>query len=687
MNFFTENHGKLPPKAGVPRPQIATLLVHFNIQTSRAGSRKSRIILNLFGVEMKFFPGHAVTRFLVVTAIGLAFGAAVPVAAEAQQSSGSSGQPKPDAIEAAVPAGPAVEAVRALLADKTFAPKADGADRAAAIAFYRARSDLVWTKDGALTAKADAILKELKKADDWGLEASSFDVPAPVTAGDAKSEANAELAVTLSALKYARYARGGRVDPQALSNILDMSPPVKDPKVVLAGLVASDTPDAVLRDLHPKYAGFANLRQALLKARGPQEPEAPIDEALKVKIPPGKTLKVGAESDDVVLLRKRLKLEASNGDNPRLFDRELEAALKVFQDEKGLRTSGQLNDKTRTALNREAEPKTPDPKGDVDRILVNMERWRWLPEEPGSFYVMNNIPEFVSRTYSDGNEVFRTKIVVGQPTWPTPVLAAKMDSIVFHPEWGMPDGIKVKELLPRLKRASNYGSNNFFDQLFGGGSQSGRVIEAYKLRPTLNGRPVNPDQIDWNRVDIRQFSFVQPAGAENPLGQVKFRFPNRHDVYMHDTPQKALFGQSYRALSHGCMRLEEPRRFAEVLLSHDKGWSADKVGDQFDGGTQEIGLSTPIPVYMTYFTVAADATGKVQRFADIYGHDSRLKSAIDGRPLRYDVKNDVVADNGSDDDGAYNPPPSSSTKKVRPSKYKREPQTVGELLSDVLSGF
>jgi hypothetical protein len=108
--------------------------------------------------------------------------------------------------------------------------------------------------------------------------------------------------------------------------------------------------------------------------------------------------------------------------------------------------------------------------------------------------------------------------------------------VIFQPEWGVPDGIKMKELLPRLKRASSQGGG-FFDQLFGGGSSSGgaRVLAAYKLTPSLNGRPIDANSVDWNSVDIRRFSFVQPAGSENPLGQVKFRFPNRHDVYMHDT--------------------------------------------------------------------------------------------------------------------------------------------------------
>jgi murein L,D-transpeptidase YcbB/YkuD len=395
-------------------------------------------------------------------------------------------------------------------------------------------------------------------------------------------------------------------------------------------------------------------------------------------------------------LRKRLKIETPENANARYFDDKVEAALKAFQADNDLKDNGQLNAKTRTALNRAGEPTKADPKRDVDQIVVNMERWRWLPADLGPFYVMNNIPEFVSRVVKGGDEIMKQKIIVGQPTWPTPVLTASMEFVIFHPEWGVPDGIKVKELLPRLKRASGQYGGGFFDQMFGGGSSGGaRVLEAYKLTPTLNGRPVNANSIDWNRVDIRQFSFVQPAGGENPLGLVKFRFPNRHDVYMHDTPQKGLFAQSFRALSHGCMRLDQPRKLAEIILGQDKGWTADKVGGMLSSGG-EVTLTSPVPVYLTYFTVRAEADGKLTKFSDIYGHDSRLSQALNGRIIRYEV------DPGRDDDGAVasisdasdSDPVVPSSKKSKADKKaaagkKKAPgsETAGDILNNAFSGL
>jgi L,D-transpeptidase YcbB len=587
---------------------------------------------------------------------------------------------------------PVVDAVRGKLGDKAITSKAIGEHVEALKAFYAGRSEPLWIKDGALTDKAATVIAEIKKADDYGLDASAFALPQLAAGASPDAQADAEVKLSLAALKYALHARGGRIDPVSVSNIWDMKPPLKDPKDIIADLASNSKPAAYLRGLHPKHAGFEKLRQALIAARGPQVEEK-IDEALKVKLPEGKTIKPGEESDDIALLRKRLKIEAQSATNEKLYDAKLEAAVKAFQEANDLKVNGQLNAKTRAALNREGEPKKSSPKQNVERIIVNMERWRWLPENLGNFYVMNNIPEFVSRVMKGDSEALKQKIIVGQPEWATPTLTASMETVVFHPEWGVPDGIKVKELLPRLKRASaQYGGGGFFDQLFNGGSAGGgaRVLAAYKLNPTLNGRPVDANNIDWNRVDIKQFSFVQPAGGENPLGLVKFRFPNRHDVYMHDTPQKGLFAQSFRALSHGCMRLDQPRKLAEVILSEDKGWSSDKVGSMYSGGGGEVALSKPVPVYLTYFTVRAGEDGKLERYSDIYGNDERLMSALQGKTVHYDAPNHSEevssSDNGPDAPSFSNSSKKSGNKKAYAAP-KKNTQSAGNILTDALNGL
>ena len=528
---------------------------------------------------------------------------------------------------------PVVESIRSAFTEKSLVSKANHADDVAALAaFYGARTETLWIKNGAYSDEAKAVIAELKKADDWGLELSDFGLSDLASGASKDAQAVAEVELALASLRYARYARGGRLDPRALSNILDMKPPVLEPGVVLRDLAQAGEPDAYLRGLNPTHAGFERLRQALLSIRGANTKDQAIDPALLVKLPVGKLLKPGSQDDQVALLRKRLKVIAEKPEDERRYDDALVAAVRNFQTASGIKPTGNLNNRTRSALNEAGHRTRDHSKRDIDRLLANMERWRWLPPDLGAFYVMNNIPEFMSETWKGDELKLRQKMIVGQPSWPTPVLAASMQFVIFHPAWGMPDGIKSKELLPRLKNAS--GGSNFFDQLFGVGSGGAQVLRDYKLQVTMNGRPVDPDLIDWNNVDIRKFDFIQPPGAENPLGQVKFRFPNNHNVYMHDTPQRKLFGKAFRALSHGCMRLEEPRKTAEVILAEDKGWPVDKVDELYKGGNS-ITLDNPIPVYLVYFTARVDDGGQLHTFDDIYGNDSRVMQALRGHPVRY----------------------------------------------------
>lgn len=608
---------------------------------------------------------------------------ATPAAAAAPAQAVTTG-----AITDQVSGNPVLAAAARKLAEKPFASRSHGDDAAALAAFYATRSEPLWIKDGAFSTNAAAMIEEIKKAVDWGLEDNAFDIPelSAGAASDVQGEAEARLSLT--ALKYARHARGGRVNPLSVSNIWDMKPPVKDPKDVLTALASAPNAADYLTSLHPKHPQFEKLRQALLKARGPQD-EVKIDEALKVKLPAKGTLKPGAEHADVALLRKRLKVEALSAENETLFDARLEAAMRAFQEDQGLKADGVLNAKTRAALNAEGEPKKANPKAEVDRIVINMERWRWLPEDLGALHVQNNIPEFVGRVYKGSDKIFEERIIIGQPSWPTPILSSSMKTVVFKPSWGVPDGIKMKELLPRLKKAT--GGGGFFDQLFGGGSSGGaRVLAAYGLKPSVNGRPVDADSVNWNSVDIRQFSFTQPPGGQNPLGEVKFMFPNRHDVYMHDTTQRSLFAQSFRALSHGCIRVQNPKKLAEVLLAEDKGWSADKVRGMFSGGG-EVALDKEIPVYLTYFTARVDDDGKLRTFKDLYGHDGRLLSALAGRTIRYEAPaasgSDVVASAEDDNFVPASEPSQTKKKNSKKTSSTASAKPRGETTGDIMSGL
>ncbi len=249
-----------------------------------------------------------------------------------------------------------------------------------------------------------------------------------------------------------------------------------------------------------------------------------------------------------------------------------------------------------------------------DRIRANLERWRWLPTDLGRRHVWNNIPAFETQLFEDGREVFRDRLVVGGVKTQTPVFSDAIRFLVFHPDWGVPPSLKVRDLLPRLAAGDT------------------SVLERRDMR--IIGRPA--DSYDWNKIDIRRIPIVQNPGPANPLGRVKFMFPNKHDVYMHDTPQKYLFDQKNRAASNGCIRVRDPLRFAEVLLGPDKGWTGRDIARLTARGATEnnrVDLAEPVAVHSVYFTTVADASWTLTVHADVYGHDKRVIEALDGAPL------------------------------------------------------
>ncbi len=572
------------------------------------------------------------------------------VAAPAAETPAKPDAPAASATPAVEQVSPLVGAIRKQLAET----RGGGADVAALSAFYAKRTDPLWIGEAGLNDSGVHVKAEIAKADDWGLDAKQFELPVSQIDRDPRQLAAAEIRLSLAVLKYARHARGGRVDPQQLSPNLDQKLSLREPSVVLDTIAATDKPGDYLVSLHPQHEQFQRLRQALVKARAgdaPQEPETPAF----VMLPEGPQLKSGSKHAHVPLLRQRLGLETRADDE--IFDAELSEALKAFQRDKGLQANGQLTPKTRQVLNS-AAPKASRKTGNLaPKLILNMERWRWMPEDMGAFHVWQNTPEYTARVVKDGAVVHQTRVIVGKVGNQTPVFSARMQYVIFHPEWGVPDSIKVKEILPYLKPAQD----DFFGNLFGGGGADTRVLQKHNLRVSQNGKVIDASQVNWSQADIRRYTFIQPAGNTNVLGVVKFRFPNKHDVYMHDTPQRDLFNKEVRAFSHGCVRVQDPVRFAEILLQQDKGWTSDRIkGILAAGQTHDIELTNRIPVHLSYFTTVATADGQVNVFDDLYGHDARLAAALAGKY----VAPEVVADNTSDapakaKKGKKRPPPSS----------------------------
>ena len=520
---------------------------------------------------------------------------------------------------AAADADPIVVLVRQRLASAPArASESEKDDRAGLMAYYNASGKPVWTSASGFTERARKVMAELARADDWGLKASAFEVPMlPSATPGIEALADAEVGLGLAFLKYGRQASGGRVHPPFVSRLFDQKPVPYEPKSLMDAVAVTDAADDYMRNLHPKHPQFERLRQAMLAARGAKaDTPAPV-----VRIPAGPLIKAGQEHAHIALVRQRLDVPAAAQGNEQRYDEELVAAVKGFQAQAGLAATGTINKATRDAMNgEERRPRN----GDVQRLIVNMERWRWIPENLGDFYVWDSIPDQMTSVHDKGKVVLSERIVVGKASTPTPVFSADMQFIIFHPSWGVPPGMKANEIAPALRSA---GGGWFFS------SGASAVLRAHGLQVSRGGRPVDPDSINWSSVDINGFDFTQPPGPSNVLGVVKFRFPNRHDVYMHDTPERHLFNGAIRAFSHGCMRVQNPIKLAEVLLAHDKGFSTEEVQGYVRRGG-EIKLTTPIPVHITYFTAHVDDAGKVHYRSDIYGLDSKTASAIEGQAVQ-----------------------------------------------------
>ncbi len=544
-------------------------------------------------------------------------------------------------------------------------------------AYYANHSGtLLWVDKSGLTPRGKAVLDELSKADDWGLSRAAFDLPEALGANaTAEDQARTDIRISLSVLKYVRFARGGRVNPRSISRFFDQKPQLVSPDKILPKIAAARAPDAYLRGQHPTHPQFAKLKKALFELRHPKKekikPAKPTKAAEKiVRLPDGPTLRPGMSHPNVAKLRERLKVTTA-GENENIFDETLRHALEKFQSENGLSADGIMGPVTRRVLNGDKKKRKKKPaskEARIQKIVINMERWRWMPREPGSFYIWNNIPEFRTRIYKDGEPIYSEKIIVGKNKNPTPAFSADMKLVVFHPSWGVPNGIKKTEILPYLKQTSGF---------FGWGGADTRILKRHNLRVSQNGRPVDASKINWSKVDIRKYDFIQPPSKTNVLGRVKFRFPNRHDVYMHDTPERHLFKNARRTFSHGCIRVLNPRRLAEVILKHDKGWGSEKVGQYWKrGGT--VKLDTHFPVHTAYFTAVADEDGKIKTVSDVYGYDGRLARALGERPMRFEADNATTATSRDEQRSAQRRKPKKKQK-------SKEPETVADIFSSVFS--
>ncbi len=473
-------------------------------------------------------------------------------------------------------------------------------------AFYRDRGfEGIWTgTDAAAVARRNALLTALSTTRIHGLPEGRYDPQALVAqlqaARTPADRGRMEVELSRLLLRYARDIQTGILEPGKVVPLIHREVPLRDGTEILSGFAGAD-PAAFLRTLPPASPEYARLLRARMQ----------LDRQLETggwgaPVPDGR-YEAGSTGAGVIALRNRLIAMGHLGRSAtRDYDAALADAVRAFQDSVGLTADGIAGGATLAEINEPLEAR-------LQSVLVAMERERWTNMDLGKRHVLVNLTDFSATIVDDDRVTFRTRSVIGaEPDdRQTPEFSDVMEYMVINPSWYVPRSIIVNEYLPKLQR-----DRNAVSQL---------------LVTDRSGREIDRRSVDFSRYTTSNFpySMRQPPSDDNALGLVKFLFPNRHNIYLHDTPAKSLFGREVRAFSHGCIRLNDPFDFAYALLAPQVDDPVAFFKRQLDTGREaRVNLETPVPVHLVYRTAFTDVRGKLQFRDDIYGRDAQIWDAL-----------------------------------------------------------
>ena len=424
------------------------------------------------------------------------------------------------------------------------------------------------------------------------------------------SSADLDILCTDALLTLAYHMKFGKVDPERLDadwNIYEDMAELTDmldrmEKVFEGG---SGSVTRAMDEIRPSYEIYRALSRALVEYR---KTEA---EGGWVVVPEGETLKEGMRDQRVIRLRERLVVTGdlkTDGSADDLFDEELARGVENFQRRHGLEVDGVVGKNTIATMNIPVS-------GKIDRIRVNLERLRWVLQDDSRLFIVVNIAEFELYYAGDEELIWHSRVQVGKEYRKTPVFRADLEYIVFNPTWTVPPTILKKDMIPKAAKDPSY--------------LDGKNIKVIDNK----GRVIPSAKVDWNRYLNGGFPYMlrQDPGPNNALGRVKFIFPNKHFVFLHDTPSRSLFSRTKRTFSSGCIRLENPLEFAEVLLNDPDSWSLEKIEQLIESAeTKTVHLDEPLPVFLLYWTAFVTFEGTVHFREDIYDRDDPILKDLEG---------------------------------------------------------
>ncbi|MBN3583700.1 L,D-transpeptidase family protein [Algoriphagus aestuarii] len=488
------------------------------------------------------------------------------------------------------------------------------------IRFYSNRAfEKAWSKNGYLTEEAYELRFEIKQAEFDGLipedynlgMIESFFLTFEENKKNGISNATGDLAdldVFLSDAYFhlAKNLEIGKVDPSKFGEDWEIArkTPVHDYPELLEEALEKKSIRKSLESLYPRFSIYKKGREVIRELTAKVKEDTLNWKKIKV----GKSIHVGESNPQIPQIRERLiyfeLLEEYSYQNEKLYDSIMMDAIKDFQGINGLEIDGVIGSQTASFFN-------DSPQDRLDKARVNMERLRWLPDTvKNAEFILVNIANFQLDYLKNLDTLVSSRVIVGKKYHETPIFMAEMSYIVFSPYWNIPYSITRSEIIPSVRKNPNYIS-----------AKNMEVV-------TTSGKLVDPGSIDWN---AKSFPYLirQKPGEGNSLGLVKFMFPNKHNVYIHDTNARSLFALDDRARSHGCIRIENPQNFAKALLANDPNWNIDKIENAMHQSQEKVvQLDRKIPVVLVYLTFWADSKGNAHFREDLYDRDSEVLGAL-----------------------------------------------------------